>query len=252
MHTVANSNAGQPKTRSPPTRSNVHQVGFADSVNMLARQRRALPQTVTDMPSPRYVIKRCARHVPTRSAKLCWICRRKKAVASGRLSRGDRNATTTIGNKGNWNAKGVVGNKGNRNAKGAIGNEGHRNAKGTIGNTGNRNAKGTIANKGNRNAKGTIGHKGNGSHGPSKISAGRRSGVRRSATICLVVEKQSLGLILKSSTNIGNPHYFDDKKKVDPFRREQMRWQDNRPRAWLVAILYQEIVPYATSSSTAL
>ena len=58
---------------------------------------------------------------------------------------------------------------------------------------GNKSGEGV---KGNRGGKGVKGKRGNGTDGKRKSFAGKRSGVRRSAPIALVIQKQWLDRIV--------------------------------------------------------
>ena len=101
---------------------------------------------------------RCGRRVRTMRSKLCRSCFKKKAAASGAQS------------AGNAEAKGKPGNAGN--------------AEGNPRNAGNAEAKGKPRNAGNKK-KGII-----------KKAAGKRSGLKRSARVALVVKKQWVDKIL--------------------------------------------------------
>ena len=92
------------------------------------------------------------------------------------------------GGSGNSGAKGVIGNSGggNSSAKGVIGNSGG----------GNSSAKGVIGNSGNSSAKGLMGNSGNTNSGQKKKFAGKRSALRRSTKMLLVVKNPWLELIL--------------------------------------------------------
>jgi hypothetical protein len=100
--------------------------------------------------------KRCGRRVRTKRSTLCLTCFNRQAIQSGAQSAG--------------NAKGNAGNAGNANAKGNAGNAG--------------------------NAKGNAGNAGNAKKGTVKKRAGKRSGLKRSSKVTLVVKKRWLDLIL--------------------------------------------------------
>ena len=62
--------------------------------------------------------------------------------------------------------------------------------------SGNSSAKGVIGNSGNSSAKGVIGNSGNTTSGKKKTLAGKRSALRRSTKMLLVVKNPWLDLIL--------------------------------------------------------
>ena len=73
---------------------------------------------------------------------------------------------------------------------------GNSGAKGVIGNSGNSSAKGFMGNSGNSSAKGFRGNRGNTSSGQKKKFASKRSALRRSTKMLLVVKNPWLALIL--------------------------------------------------------
>ena len=85
---------------------------------------------------------------------------------------------------------------------------GNPSAKGQLGNSGNRNAKGHPANSGNSNAKGIVGNRGNTRVGSTKKRAAKRSALRRSSKMVLVVKSPWLELILskKKTWEIRHAH----------------------------------------------
>ena len=83
------------------------QRGHLAAPLMKAMKAGTLPQCSTS---------RCRRRVPTKRAKLCLLCRHKKAVVSGGRSVG--NAEGNPGNAGN--AAGNPNNAGNADAKGQL------------------------------------------------------------------------------------------------------------------------------------
>jgi len=106
----------------------------------------------------------------------------KKAQSSGARSGGNPKAKGSFGNAGNPKAKGSCGNAGNPKAKGSVGNAGNPKAKGSFGHAGNPKAKGSVANAGNMNA--------------DHAEMAKRSNLKQSARIALVVKKQWLDKIL--------------------------------------------------------
>ena len=123
--------------------------------------------------------KNCGRRAKTKRSKLCSICFRANAAKSGALGSGNKS-----GNPGNsGNKSGNPGGSGNKRASGNPGNSGNKN--GNPGNSGNKSASGNPDNAGNQRK------------GRSKKKAGKRSGIKRSAKVALVVKKKWLDLILK-------------------------------------------------------
>ena len=73
---------------------------------------------------------------------------------------------------------------------------GNNSAKGVLRISGDSNAKGVMGNSGNSSAKGVMGNSGNTASGKEKKLAGKRSALRRSTKILLVVKNPWLDLIL--------------------------------------------------------
>ena len=73
---------------------------------------------------------------------------------------------------------------------------GNSSANGVLRNSGNSSAKGLIGNSGNSSAKGVMGNSGNTASGKEKKLAGKRSALRRSTKIVLVMKNPWLDLIL--------------------------------------------------------
>jgi hypothetical protein len=115
---------------------------------------------------------RCRNDAASPRAKFCIGCFKENARCTG---------SRTGGNSG---AKGVIGNSGNSSAKGFMGNSGNSSAKGFMGNSGNSSAKGFRGNRGNT------------SSGQKKKFASKRSALRRSTKMLLVVKNPWLALIL--------------------------------------------------------
>ena len=129
----------------------------------------ALPVAKTKAKVKQCSKPRCRNNAASPRAKFCIGCFKDNARCTG---------ARTGGNSG---AKGVIGNSGNSSAKGVIGNSG---GKGVIGNSGNSSAKGLMGNSGNTNS------------GQKKKFAGKRSALRRSTKMLLVVKNPWLELIL--------------------------------------------------------
>ena len=109
----------------------------------------------------------CGRQTASSRAKFCRQCFLESARANS-LKRRSFRGGSVVGNKGNITARGVVGNKGN-----------------------------TTAGQSKVNAAETRkSFKGNTQTGQSKRSAGKRSGLKRSAKHALVVKKRWLDKIL--------------------------------------------------------
>ena len=112
---------------------------------------------------------------------------------------GNPAANGKLKNSGNCCARGKLANAGNAGAKGKFANVGNARARGKVANVGNVMARGYRGNSGNakpNRSRGNPGNKGNVSQGAVKKSAGKRSGVKRSAKRALVVKKEWLDLIL--------------------------------------------------------
>ena len=107
---------------------------------------------------------RCRNNAASPRAKFCIGCFKDNARCTGARSTGG----------GNSGAKGVIGNSGG----------------------GNSSAKGVIGNSGNSSAKGLMGNSGNTNSGQKKKFAGKRSALRRSTKMLLVVKNPWLELIL--------------------------------------------------------
>ena len=122
----------------------------------------------------------CGRQTASSRAKFCRQCFLESARANSLKRRSFRGGGGVVGNKGNITALGVVGNKGNITARGVVGNKGNA----TAGQS-----------KVNAVEKRKI-FKGNTETGQSKRSAGKRSGLKRSAKHALVVKKRWLDKIL--------------------------------------------------------
>ena len=122
----------------------------------------------------------CGRQTASSRAKFCRQCFLESARANSlkrRSFRGGRGGGGVVGNKGNITARGVVGNKGGR---------------GVVGNKGNTTAGQSKVNAVEKRKT----FKGNTETGQSKRSAGKRSGLKRSAKHALVVKKRWLDQIL--------------------------------------------------------
>ena len=122
--------------------------------------------------------EKCGRRVQSKRSKLCSICFGKQAAKTGARSAGNKNGNPD-------NAGNAAGNPDNAGNVDAVGNPG---------NAGNVHAAGNPDNAGN--VDGNPDNAGNKTRGAVKKRAGKRSGVRRSATKALVVKKEWLDLIL--------------------------------------------------------
>jgi hypothetical protein len=104
--------------------------------------------------------RRCGRKAKSPRSKFCLPCFTANAARKGALSAGNVTAAGAPGNAGNATAVGAPGNAGNAIAVGAPGNAGNQ-------------------------TKGRI-----------KKRAGKRSGLKRSSAVALVVKKKWLDLLL--------------------------------------------------------
>ena len=84
---------------------------------------------------------------------------------------------------------------------------------------------------GNRVARGLSGNAGNKITGPTKVSAGSRSGVKRSAKHALVVQKSRFGQNLGRRENLGNPWLTNEPSGLGVLCPEQGYWPVVRPRS---------------------
>ena len=135
---------------------------------------------------PKCSIPGCRSAAKSQRAKYCEDCFSKQAALAS-LKR------KTFG--GNNAGRGAVGNKGNSAAKGAVGNKGNGASKGAVGNNGN--SAGAVGAKGNSAARGAVGNAGNRTKGKQRPKTHwRRSALRRSTKILLVVKKPWIDLIL--------------------------------------------------------
>ena len=152
-----------------------------------------LALTKAALPSCRYD---CGRSAKTARSTLCSVCFMKKAKSSGARSSGNPKAKGSVGNVGSPN--GNPGNAGNPN--GNRGNAGNPN--GNRGNAGNPTAKGSVGNAGKLNGNPGNAGKLNGNPGNAgnmnadHAEMAKRSNLKQSARIALVVKKHWLDKIL--------------------------------------------------------
>jgi hypothetical protein len=114
--------------------------------------------------------KRCGRKAKSSRAKFCLPCFKENGAAKARIGGG--NSRGNPGNAGNSQGKGIPYNAGNSQGKGNPGNAGNSQGKGVTGNSGNATT------------------------GQKKKLAGKRSALRRSTKMLLVVKNPWLDLIL--------------------------------------------------------
>ena len=84
---------------------------------------------------------------------------------------------------------------------------------------------------GNRVARGLSGNAGNKITGPTKVSAGSRSGVKRNAKHALVVQKSWLDKLLDGEKNLGNSWLTNEPSGLGVLCPEQGYWSVGRPRS---------------------
>ena len=95
---------------------------------------------------------------------------------------------------------------------------------------GNRgNSKGAPGNRGNSGAQGAPGNRGNTTAGRKKKLAGKRSALRRSTKLLLVVKNPWLDLILAKKKDVGDPRCADEATRQDPPRLERSGWSHRWP-----------------------
>ena len=83
---------------------------------------------------------------------------------------------------------------------------------------------------GNRgNSKGAPGNRGNTTAGRKKKLAGKRSALRRSTKLSLVVKNPWLDLILPKKEDVGDPRCADEATRQDPPRLERSGWSHRWP-----------------------
>ena len=183
-----------------------------DLVPVLSLPGAAL-STKTKMPCS---MPGCRKDAASPRAKFCMTCFKTNAS----LASAQRKAFRGGGGVG------VPCNRGN--SRGAPGNRG--NSKGAPGNRGNSGAREVPGNRGNSRPQGSLfDNRGNTTAGRKKKLAGKRSALRRSTKLVLVVKNPWLDLILAKKKDVGDPRCADEATRQDPPRLERSGWSHRWP-----------------------